>query len=293
RAAADRWQAWCLRLDADADPPTWKKHRLGELSASERRRGALLGPIRDKDAAGRLGEAMDDLFDLCRYPVELAKAPSGMACAYHEMGRCPAPCDGSEPMDAYRARVREAIETVCGDLAPERASAEAEMRAAAGRQDFERAARLKARVERLRSIDGFAYKWLGRVERLRVIALLPAERDGWVRVMAIAAGRWRVIADVDAVEGPRGAPGMVDAIVEADRWLHAADTTLTDDACDALGLIAGYLYSKPKLTRGGFVRRTDDTPIGELSPELWSACRSALKAGEPDAEAPDRELGAG
>src|SRR5207244_13517095 len=70
------------------------------------KRGELLGPIEDKHAAGTLIELVEDAFDLCRYYNILVQAPHGRACAYKEMGKCPAPCDGSIDMDQYRLMIR-------------------------------------------------------------------------------------------------------------------------------------------------------------------------------------------
>src|SRR4051794_18047688 len=63
--------------------------------------GVYLGPLEDKHAAARLIELAEDSFDLCRYYAVLIESPRGRACAYKEMGKCPAPCDGSVSMEAY------------------------------------------------------------------------------------------------------------------------------------------------------------------------------------------------
>src|SRR6185295_16204268 len=78
-------------------------------------RGVFIGPIADKDTAGRLIERTIDAFDLCRYHHLLVQAPRATACAYKEMGRCPAPCDGSETMAGFRARTLAAAAHLTGD----------------------------------------------------------------------------------------------------------------------------------------------------------------------------------
>jgi len=50
-------------------------------------------------------EIAEDAFDLCRYYNVLVEAPGARACAYKEMGKCPAPCDGSISMEQYRGMV--------------------------------------------------------------------------------------------------------------------------------------------------------------------------------------------
>jgi len=285
RAATDRWRAWCVQLDPDATTPTRRKVRLGELPRSEREPRTLVGPFRDKDAAGRYGEALDDLFELCRYPRELALAPNGTPCVYKEMGRCPAACDGSEPMDAYRARARAALALSPHDRRTGAEQAERAMRAAAETHDFERAARMKDRAARFASLTKPAFAWADRLDRARWLAALPSERRGRVRLLALAAGSWRPIADVDP-----GRPDLPDAVAEADRWLAAQPVSAPDDpACDALGLVASYLYGRPKLRAGGVSRRAGLEP-GTINHDLQAAIRSASRVkDDPAPDDPERE----
>ncbi|HEY4330276.1 MAG TPA: hypothetical protein VGN88_11115 [Phycisphaerae bacterium] len=107
------------------------------------------GPVRDKHAAQRLVESLEDLFDLCRYQSILVQAPQGKACAYKEMGKCPAACDGSESLAEYRARIDEAFAFAAGngrDIWQKKI--EGQMKAAAVKLQFEAAGRLKQRLKR-------------------------------------------------------------------------------------------------------------------------------------------------
>ncbi len=195
RALADRWRAWFVQLDPNADAPTWRKTDLFELVGTEPA-GTLLGPIADKDSAGRFGEMLDDAFELCRFPKELARAPGGQACAYKEMGRCPAVCDGSESMDAYRERARRAVEFATGAREREIQRAEADMRGASERQDFERATLLKHRLGVLSAKPGKAWSHIGDMSGLGVLAVLPAERFGRARLVVLTRLGVAWIADV-------------------------------------------------------------------------------------------------
>ncbi len=202
RALADRWRGWFIQLDAEASAPTWRKTDLFELVGSEPG-GALLGPVGDKDGAGRFGEMLDDAFELCRFPKELAKAPNGQACAYKEMGRCPAACDGSESMDDYRARVRRAIAYASGGRVAEIERAQAEMRDAAASHDFERAANVKHRLELLSATPGKAWANIGDMAGLGVLAVLPAERFGRARLVVVTRLGVTWIADALSSDAKR------------------------------------------------------------------------------------------
>ncbi|MEZ6210126.1 MAG: hypothetical protein R3B46_02610 [Phycisphaerales bacterium] len=138
RAVMDRKRAWFLHIDPDADFPKFTVIPTSAMPASLPPGGHLLGPVADKHAAQRLNQTLEDIFDLCRFHHILVKSPNATACAYKELGKCPAPCDGSEPLDSYRSRVHAAIEFM-RDPATLLTSINAEMQRASEATDFERA----------------------------------------------------------------------------------------------------------------------------------------------------------
>lgn len=282
-ALTDRWQAWCLRLDAGAPTPIWEKADAARTNADA---GVLLGPMPDKDSAGRLGERLDDLFELCRYPRELRLAPRGTACAYKEMGRCPGACDGSETMSAYRERVRAAVAFAGGrrDDAIERA--QLAMQDAARGQDFERAAMLKERVERLEAgLRDRGFGAVGSMERFAAALVLPGERRGWARVMLLERGVWGWVADVDASAQIPGPAGLLPARPGA--W-PAGDAP----AGERLGLLVSRWLVRP---RRGVRRRSSvlDLRAGLPDARAWRrAIRAAAEpAGEDDEAVRAHEVG--
>ena len=78
--------AWFVHVNPQTDFPRYIKTTSLALST-----GVRFGPIDDKHAAARLIELLEDGFDLCRFYSILVQAPAGLACAYKEMGKCPAP----------------------------------------------------------------------------------------------------------------------------------------------------------------------------------------------------------
>src|SRR3954464_5405144 len=99
--------AWFVHVNPDATFPRYTK--TIELA---RESGALFGPVEDKHAAGKLVQVIEDAFDLCRYYNILVESPKAKACAYKEMGKCPAPCDGSISMAQYRQLVQWSVRTL-------------------------------------------------------------------------------------------------------------------------------------------------------------------------------------
>ena len=145
--ARERWQTWWLGVDARSPAPRFDRRELRDwLGASRGVPGVpaakLIGPFATRDAATYAADSLVDLFDLCRYDHILAQSPHGVACAYKEMGRCPAPCDGSESLDSYRARFASACTLACDGYAALE-PARLNMRQHALAQRFELAAKAK------------------------------------------------------------------------------------------------------------------------------------------------------
>jgi len=187
--------------------------RVPELRVSEQvwcLPGEFVGPWPTAHAAHAACQGLQDLFDLCRYPPEVRKAPHGTRCAYAEMHRCDAPCDGSVPLDGYVERCRAAWAFAAGAAAEWVATAEQRMRQAAEQQQYEFAAQIKRQLE-------FARQWQrdwGQLVRpageMVCLAALPvARRKAWKLVL---------FRQGELVDGPIVAARA--AAEEAPRWFR-------------------------------------------------------------------------
>ena len=111
-----------------------------------------IGPLRGRALAAELVEQLDSLFGLrhCGRRLPRREHPS----AYGQMGRCLSPCLGDLDPNLYRRRVDAVLGLFAsGDGARALlAHLRREMRAAAAAQRFERAAALRRRHGRLRTI---------------------------------------------------------------------------------------------------------------------------------------------
>ncbi len=163
--------AWFLQVD-------WSKP-VPEPRVSERiwcQPGEFIGPWPTHKSCRQALEGLWDLFDLCRYPEQVRKAPSGAPCAYADMGRCDAPCDGSVSMESYAQRVRDAWRFVGGEIDSWIETTTQRMKQAAAGQSFELAGQLKQQLD-------FARNWrqawtpsIHAAEHLNFLLLIPATR---------------------------------------------------------------------------------------------------------------------
>jgi excinuclease UvrABC nuclease subunit len=130
-----------------------------------------LGPMITRGDAQDLADILTDLFDLCRHWQILVRAPHGTPCAYHEMGRSPAPCAGLIPIEQYNQTVRGAMGLAGCNRASVLASKEAEMKAAGANLQFEQAARIKDWLKRTASLSEPRYAHLAEIECFAGVAV--------------------------------------------------------------------------------------------------------------------------
>ncbi len=167
--------AWCLHVDWSRPVP--------ELGITERiwcRDGEFVGPWPTQKSCRQALEGLLDLFDLCRYPEQVRRAPDGTRCAYADMGRCDAPCDGSVPLETYVRRCRAAWQFATGEIESWIRDATASMKQAAADQRYEPAGQLKQQIE-------FASTWQRRwapgvrpsSELSSLLAIPATRRKAW------------------------------------------------------------------------------------------------------------------
>ena len=196
--------AWFLHID-------WSR-RVPEPRVTERiwcQPGDCIGPWPTQRACQQALDGLRDVFDLCRYPEQVRKAPAGTACAYAEMGRCDAPCDGSAPLPRYVERLRAAWAFAAGEIESWMQSATQRMRHAAAQQRYELAALLRQQLE-------FARLW--RERWLPVVR--PAAQLQWLLVLpATRRKAWKpfLFREGDLTDGPLIAEHKL--AVEVPGWL--------------------------------------------------------------------------
>jgi excinuclease UvrABC nuclease subunit len=218
-------ETWFVHVDPDATFPRYAK--TTKLASGP---GTLIGPLPDKSAAGRLIELLEDAFDLCRYHHILVQYPDGRACAYKEMGKCPAPCDGSISIDQYRRLVEMSVAAL-SDLHALIQVQIRRMEAAAAELQFETATRIKAYIEQLRHFYKGALQYARPIAEFAFITVQPGPRAGQAKVFLILPGHIEPIACLlgepaegilDLVENPRVEEAVAERVGVVARHLFAA-----------------------------------------------------------------------
>jgi excinuclease UvrABC nuclease subunit len=269
--------AWFVHVDPAAAFPRYVK--TVDLTRSA---GVFVGPVEDKHAAARLIELAEDSFDLCRYYNVLVEAPRAKACAYKEMGKCPAPCDGSIPMDRYREMIATSA-TALVDPAPAVREQTARMQRAAAELKFEQAARVKRVVDQLGQLGKGPFRHARRLEDFAYLSLQRGPRQGTAKVFLVTPGRIEEVA------------GLVNEPVEPGdllRHVLGLATARREAAVDPvgaerIGVVAHHLFLA-KQSHGVFL------PLGEADekqlPRAYRELQKQKVAEETEGEGVTREL---
>ena len=186
----DQWQRitrlhapYFIRLLLDNEFPRM-------VISSRLTKGMFYGPFSSRAAAERYETGVLDLFQIRRCEENLEPSPEHPGCIYGEMNRCLRPCQQAVSANEYRAevgRVEQFLITRGKSLidptesARDRASAE---------MQFEEAARLHQRVQKIEEVQTMSSDIARELSSLHGIAVVPSAEPGSVDLWILAGGRW-------------------------------------------------------------------------------------------------------
>jgi excinuclease ABC subunit C len=150
--------------------------------------GFYVGPFASRRIAESFAEGFLDLFKIRRCQIKIRRDPSFPGCIYSEMKMCLAPCFAGcakEEYDAEVARVLEALATAGESL---NAQLQSEREAASEAQDFERAAAIHKRIEKVSGEMRGLPELARPIERLHAVILQRTAQEKTVAVFPILGG---------------------------------------------------------------------------------------------------------
>ncbi|MBV9365268.1 MAG: GIY-YIG nuclease family protein [Solirubrobacterales bacterium] len=208
-----------------------------------------IGPLKGRRLAHELVEQLDSLFGLrhCGRRLQLREHPS----AYGQMGRCLSPCLGDLDPNLYRRRLDEALRLFLGETdGRDRllAHVRGQMREAAAKQHYERAAWLRRRLRRLTLI---LERLGGALEATHVRAklVLAAHPVDQVRGDAFWLAGGRLVDWGPAPEDTEALERRNQAALSRAARAGELGAHVPPDEIDELRIIATYLASHPDTTQ--------------------------------------------
>jgi excinuclease ABC subunit C len=151
--------------------------------------GAYYGPFPSRKSADAFAEKALDFFKVRRCQIKIRRDPTFPGCIYSEMKMCLAPCFAGctkEEYDVEVARLVQFLDTSGNSL---RTAIEADRESASADLDFERAAQLHKRIEKLDDALRLRPELARRIQDLNAVILQRAAEDQSIAVFAVRGGR--------------------------------------------------------------------------------------------------------
>lgn len=161
-----------------------------QVTAKLGSRSLYFGPFRTRASAELFEAAALELFQVRRCAEDLEPAPGHPGCIYGEMNMCLRPCQAAVGAEEYRSEV----ERLVGFLHSGGRSLVEPLAAARDRfseqMEFEEAARLHKRIEKVEQAARLRDELASDVDRLYGVAVTPSVQPGAVELWFVARGAW-------------------------------------------------------------------------------------------------------
>ncbi len=263
--------AWFIHVNSEAEFPRYTKTTDLSLKA-----GQYFGPMEDKSVASRLIEMLEDAFDLCRYYNILVQSPKGLPCAYKEMGKCPAPCDGSISSEQYRRLIEWSMRAIT-DPAELIREHTARMKSAAADLRFETAGKIKQYIDELAAMHRGPMQFVGRLADFAFVSLQHSQNERSAEVFLISSGAIEQIATI------LSEAGVCDELMATIFRRAEAFTTVAIErsAQERIAVVSAQLFATKK-SRGAFVRlgELNETTLVKAYSELQKQTQTETDANE-------------
>jgi excinuclease ABC subunit C len=176
---------WFLGLTAaDAFP------RLAFVNRLPRRHGPLYGPFASRDLAQIYEEQVAGLFQIRRCPEILAPSFDHPGCIYGEMNQCLRPCQRAVTAEEYGAEAMRVAEFLATNGRSTLAALSVEREAASEALDFERAALLHKRIERVKGAMAARDPVVADISQFNGIALTRSNQESRFCLWPMRDGLW-------------------------------------------------------------------------------------------------------
>ena len=254
--------------------------------------GAYYGPFPSRKSALAFSEQALDLFKVRRCQIKIRRDPAFPGCIYSEMKMCLAPCFAGCTKEEYDAEVERLVQFLDTNGNSLRTAIEDDRERASTDLDFERAAQLHKRIEKLDDALRFRPELARRIADLDAVILQRAAEDQSIGVFAVHGGRLAepfFLRFAEIASQPRSAEHIFKDYLEgntaaaqgssnsAASSIAVSATAAREELSEHLALISRWFYSNPR--EGEIFFREKDWPYRKI----LRACSRLLspKASEP------------
>ncbi len=233
--------------------------------------GAYYGPFASRRSAEAFAERALDFFKVRRCQIKIRRDPAFPGCIYSEMKMCLAPCFAGCTKEEYDVEVQRLVhflETSGGSL---RSTFEQERERASEELDFERAATLHKKIEKLEEVLRGSPELARRIQDLNAVVLQRTAGEQTIGVYGVRGGRLLepyFLRFGEIASQPRSAEQIFRDYLEGgskpgeQNRGASCEQIITNDLGENLWLLARWYYSNPR--EGEIFFRAQDWPYRRI-----------------------------
>jgi excinuclease UvrABC nuclease subunit len=151
--------------------------------------GLYLGPFASRRSAASFSDSLLDLFKTRRCQIKIRRDPAFPGCIYSEMKMCLAPCFAGCSHEEYAAEVARLVAALTTAGSSLEQTLEQEREAASAALDFERAAAVHKKIEKVAGVLRGLPELARPIEQLDAVILQRGGEKNCVMVFSIHAGQ--------------------------------------------------------------------------------------------------------
>jgi len=232
--------------------------------------GAYYGPFASRRSAEAFASSALDFFKVRRCQIKIRRDPSFPGCIYSEMKMCLAPCFAGCTKEDYDVEVQKLVQFLDTSGGSLRNSLEQERESASEQLDFERAAALHKKIDKLDDALRGSPELPRRIQDLDAVILQRTAEDQTVGVYAIRGG-WLAeptfVRFAEIAGQPRSAEHIFREYLEASGLqsqgnVASAIAQKKNALSEHLWLVARWYYSNPR--EGEIFFREKDWPYRRI-----------------------------
>jgi len=243
----------------NAYPRCYVTRRIPVDEAGAPTGGAYYGPFASRRSAQAFAERILDLFKVRRCQIKIRRDPTFPGCLYSEMKMCLAPCFAGCTKEEYDVEIQRLVQFLETSGGSARSTIEEEREKASEQLDFERAAALHKKVEKLDEVLRGRPELTRRIQDLDAVILQRAAEEQTIGVYGVRGGRLAepfFLRFAEMASQPRSAEQIFREHFEAE------PTTTDGDLGEHLWLVARWYYSNPR--EGEIFFREKDWPYRRI-----------------------------
>jgi excinuclease ABC subunit C len=230
--------------------------------------GAYYGPFASRRAADAFAERVLEFFKVRRCQIKIRRDPEFPGCIYSEMKMCLAPCFAGCTKEEYDAEVQRLVSFLNTSGGSLRGTYEREREQASDEQDFEKAAAIHKKLEKLDDALRGRSELARQLQDVDAIILQRTTEEHTVGMYAVRGGRLaepaylRFGATSEPKSAEEAARDYLEGVMKQEVSAKGNTRQSAQELAESLWLLSRWYYSQPR--EGEIFFREKDWPYRRI-----------------------------